>query len=51
MGWMDGNGLKHGLLLYPYILLTTKQMQIIGWEPVASTNRADNYFAGVEFDG
>ena len=27
---------------------TTKQMQSIGWEPVASTNRIDNCLVGFE---
>ena len=27
---------------------TTKQMQSIGWEPMASTNRIDNCLAGSE---
>ena len=35
-----------GLLLYPYIPLTTKHTQSIGWEPAASTNRTERYLAG-----
>jgi hypothetical protein len=37
-----------GLLLYPCIPLTTKHMQSIGWELVASTNRTDNCSAGFD---
>ena len=35
-----------GLLLYPCIPLTTKHMQSIGWEPVASTNHTEKYLVG-----
>jgi hypothetical protein len=35
-----------GLLLYPCIPLTTKQMQSIGWDPVASINHTKRYLVG-----
>ena len=31
----------------PLHLLTTNQMQSIGWEPVASTNHTERYLAGL----